>query len=90
MNIPIDFSSTHFPIKEKYIDEETALLSRWMIFGAYPDGTVAICDSQGADVFTHVVRKRAEDIVRKRNEWVADLLVQLNGKQRAFSGWHPL
>lgn len=90
MNLPINFKTTHFPIKEKYVDEETATLSRWMVFGIHPeDDTVDICDSQGADIFTHVPEPRATTIVRQRNIWVGQLLEALNG-ERAFSGWPPV
>jgi len=89
MNLPIDFTQTHFPIREKYIDEETPDLCRWMVFGEYLDGTVAICDSQGRDIFTHVSHEQAKSIISSRNRWVGELLEQLNGK-RAFPGWPPV
>ena len=89
MQLPIDFTQTQFPIKEKYIDEETAVLSRWMVFGSYRDGTVAICDAQGNDIFIHVPVDQAETIVRQRNQWVSVLLISLNGA-RTYAGWPPL
>lgn len=90
MRLPIDFTDTHFPIKEKYIDEETAVLSRWMIFGTHSeDDTVDVCDAQGADIFTHVPLQQATDIVHDRNVWVGRLLERLNGR-RAFPGWPPV
>jgi hypothetical protein len=89
MNLPIDFRSTHIPIKEKYIDEETPLLSRWMVFGLHSeDGTVDVCDSQGGDVLVHVPVAQANRIVKERNIWVGQLLETLNGR-RAFPGWPP-
>lgn len=86
MTLPIDFTHTHFPIKEKYIDNETAELGYWMEFGAYDDGTVAICDSQGRDLFTHVPKELATRMVHERNVWVQQLLVALNGYM-AHPGW---
>jgi hypothetical protein len=88
MRLPINFTSTNFPIKEKYIDEETAELSRWLIFGTHSDGTVDICDSQGAGVFTHVPPLQAGTIVGGRNKWIGELLEALNGR-RAFPGQPP-
>jgi hypothetical protein len=86
MQLPISFAS--FPVKEKYIDEETSVLSRWMVFGEHKDGTVDVCDAQGNDIFTRVPAPLAELLCRKRNIWVGELLEQLNGK-RAFPGWPP-
>ncbi len=78
MQLPIDFRSTHFPIKAKYIDDETAELSCWMVFGAHDDGTVDVCDAQGNNVFTRVRPELARRIVEDRNAWVRRLLAVLN------------
>jgi hypothetical protein len=79
MNLPIDCKTTHFPIKEKYIDTETPVLSCWMVFGQHEDGTVDVCDANGDDVFIHMQPFQATRIVSERNRWVADLLEALNG-----------
>jgi hypothetical protein len=80
MQLPIDCKTTHFPIKEKYIDSETPALSYWMVFGNFADGTVAICDGNSDDVFTHMEPDMAARIVAARNAWVRSLLDTLNLK----------
>lgn len=76
MLLPIDYRQR--PFKAKYIDEETHMLSRWMIFGEHPDGWVDIANSNGDDIFTHVPRDVAERMVDGRNDWVASVLEELN------------
>lgn len=71
MQLPIDYRSR--PIKEKYLDFETPMFARWVIFGEYDDGTVAITDPTGADVFTHVPKDVAEQIIHARDNFVSEI-----------------
>lgn len=77
-DLPIDYRKR--PWKQKYIDEETPELNRWMIFGEYPDGSVGISDGQ-IDIFTHVPRDKALLIVTARNAFVAIVVRELGSSQ---------
>lgn len=74
MELPIDCRNA--PFKRKYIDEETPVISQWMIFGEFPDGTVGVSDGTN-DIFDWCPREKAEAIVKAREEFVAVVLREL-------------
>ena len=77
MRLPID--ARNAPFRDKYIDSETPVMCRWMVFGVHPlTGLVDIADSTGDDVFTMVDSAKADRIVALRNKFSADLLEILN------------
>ena len=67
-SLPIDFRKE--PWRVKYIDEETAVINCWFIFGTYPDGSVGITDGT-LDIMEYVPRLAAEEIVAARNAFAA-------------------
>jgi hypothetical protein len=69
--LPIDYRKR--PWKTKYLDEETPVLNRWIIFGTYPDGSVGINDGQ-EDILEWVPEPIAQDIVAARNLFVEKVL----------------
>lgn len=74
MQLPIDYRSR--PIKTKYIDEETRMLSHWFIFGNHADGSVDIMDGTCSDVFVQVPADAAERLIAARNEFVAKVTAE--------------
>lgn len=75
MNLPID--GRNAPFRQKYLDEETPVLNRWMVFGDYPEGLVGVSDGQ-QDIFSHLLLSKAMIIVAARNAWVDLVLLMLN------------
>jgi hypothetical protein len=65
--LPVDYRKR--PWRAKYLDEETPVLSRWIVFGEFDDGTVGISD-MNSDIFEHVPRDVAEQIIDARNAFV--------------------
>jgi len=77
VNLPIDARRAPFP--DKYIDEETALLCLWMIFGQNKgDGTYMVCQLNGDDIIVGLTFQQAEELIRARNVFVDDVLRIVN------------
>lgn len=75
MQLPINARKA--PFKEKYIDEETALLRRWFVFGSSAVGTVDIAD-RDSDVFVGLTLQQAVRIVELRKTFIDGILKVLN------------
>ena len=84
MQLPIDLSTVHRPIRAKYLDEETRELARWFVFGTHDDGTVDVCSSADGcvEVFTHVPPGLADRLVAARATFADAILEILNGDPR--------
>ena len=79
VKLPIDVRNA--PFRHKYLDEETPLFCRWMIFGRHADGvTVDIADSDG-EVFVNVPIEMAERILATRNAFCDALIEAINGPE---------
>jgi hypothetical protein len=71
MQLPIEYPA---PQKDKYIEEETTVFNRWMIFGIHPEtGNVDISDGD-QDIITNVPKDRADKILEVRNMFVNTML----------------
>lgn len=66
--IPVDLRRYVYPLREKYLIDETSLLQRWMEFGVHPDGRVDVAAVDG-DVFVAVPKDIAEALIRARGEF---------------------
>ncbi len=78
MELPID--ARRAPFKPKYLDEETRMLNRWMIFGHDPDdGTLQISDAND-DVFIGLTAEQAARIIIARDEFVQKILSIINAR----------
>lgn len=78
MNLPID--ARRAPFKEKYLDEETPMLARWIQHGRDPrDGTYFVESSQ-ADVFCGLSLDQANRIVRARERFVNQIISIVNDR----------
>lgn len=76
MDLPID--ARNAPFRDKYLDEETQLLSRWFIFGEDPiDRTLDLSDPFG-DVFVGLTRDQADDLMTARKLFVESVLKIIN------------
>ncbi|MBS3648784.1 hypothetical protein KEU06_09220 [Pseudaminobacter sp. 19-2017] len=86
MQLPIDVARQAPFKKPKYIDEETPMLSRWMVFGFRPEDQhkpyahqrVDVTDPNGSDIFTNVTGKQADAILKARNDFVDAILKIIN------------
>jgi len=71
MQLPIEYPA---PLKDKYIDEETPMFARWMIFGVHPQtGNVDIHDGN-EDIITNVPSNVATKILDARTLFVDSML----------------
>jgi len=77
MKLPIYYPDG--PFLPKYLDEETPMFARWMIFGEGADGSVGLADIEG-DVVANIPRDKAEAIIRLRNSFVDGVLKIINGE----------
>lgn len=78
MNLPIDVRRA--PYREKYLDEETPMLKRWMIFGHDPDDkTLQITDNNANDIFVGLSATQAARIIIARDEFVRKIIDIVNG-----------
>lgn len=75
MELPIDVSDG--PFREKYLDEETPMLSRWFVFGWHKDGLVDVANREG-DVLINCTRDQAAQLVEERNTFVNSVLRIVN------------
>ncbi len=66
--IPLDFRQYIYPLREKYLIDETPLLQRWMEFGVHRDGKVDVASVDG-DVFVAVPRHLASLLIQARNDF---------------------
>lgn len=80
MNLPINARDA--PFREKYIDEETAMLRRWFIFGSSSDGHVDLSDGTD-DVFLNLRPEQADTIKRARHVFVDAVIAVLNEPPKA-------
>lgn len=78
MMLPIDWSKEHRPIMQKRLDEETLEFGRWFVWGEHPDGTVAVCNSNDADIALHMPREKAERLVAVREDFITESLAVFN------------
>jgi hypothetical protein len=81
MNTPIQYDEIPWPIKDKYIDEETMEFARWIIFGEYQDGSNAVdihWATGGMDVICRIPRDKAERIIEARNKFASEVCNILN------------
>jgi hypothetical protein len=77
MEIPID--ARRAPFKPKYIEDETSLTNRWMLFGTDPsDGTHHVCDAD-EDIVVGLTNQQAIRLVEARRIFVNEVLNILNG-----------
>lgn len=77
MILPID--GRRAPFKPKYIEDETTLLNKWMVFGHdSSDDTVHVSDAE-IDIFHGLTPEQAKRIVDARKLFVDTLLIVLNG-----------
>lgn len=76
MLLPIDYRKR--PIKTKYVDEETPMFARWMIFGEYPDGSVCVCSGDD-DIFEYMPKEVAEKVIAARDAFVDAMMEAING-----------
>lgn len=82
MKCPINFPDWHWPIKEKYLDEENREFGYWIIFGEYPDGNVDIHWAYGGlDIFNRIPRDKAEKLIQARTDFIQTSLEILNKKR---------
>lgn len=84
MNLPIDMRNA--PFKPKYVEDETPMLARWMVFGTYDDGTVGISDGQ-EDIFVGVPPAAAESIVQARDVFVDAMMQHLSDFGETHQPW---
>lgn len=82
MQLPLDYSTLSFPVKSKYLAEETLEMDEWFIFGDYADGTVGICRSAGGneDIMRRVPRSIAERIIAIRNAYSEAMVEAINAR----------
>lgn len=71
-DLPVDFSQK--PWRPKYIEDETPMFQRWIIFGEWPDGTVDV-SSANQDIVVRVPRAVAEQMIAARDAFV-DVMVK--------------
>jgi len=79
MDLPLDARTR--PFREKYIDEETPMFRRWMLFGVEQDGTVHVCDGDGDSIISGLTVGEAMRITEARHIFVNTVLDVLNPKR---------
>jgi hypothetical protein len=75
MQLPIDARKA--PFKEKYLDEETPMFSRWFEFGSADDLTIHLDDGSGS-VVIGLTLGQAEALQDARDKFVNSVLEVLN------------
>lgn len=79
MNLPID--AREAPFREKYLDEETPLLARWIVFGSdRNDGTIHVSGPTD-DVIVGLSMAQAMEICEVRKTFVDAIISIINTKQ---------
>jgi hypothetical protein len=71
MILPMEYPR---PKKTKYVDEETTVFNRWMIFGEHPDGIHVDIHDGTEDIITRIPREKAERLIAARNVFINTLL----------------
>jgi len=79
MNLPIDASKA--PYRDKYLDEETPLLARWIIFGWDPTHGSFQVDDAHDPIFTGLTYQQAEQLCMARKVFVDEVLRIINKRE---------
>jgi hypothetical protein len=77
MQLPID--ARQAPFRDKYLDEETPMFSRWFVFGTHKFG-VDVANHDG-DVFINLTPEQAVRLCSLRRVFVEGVLDVLNQKR---------